>query len=70
MFSSWEDWDFISATYFSFITLTTVGFGDLTPHQSFKNGIKEDATVADQVKMVCAIVYCSIGIYTKCIHEL
>ena len=61
MFSAWEGWDFVSATYFSFITLTTIGFGDLTPHISFKNGILPDATFLDQLKMVLAITYCSIG---------
>ncbi|XP_071948518.1 potassium channel subfamily K member 18-like isoform X1 [Antedon mediterranea] len=30
----WEDWDYFEALYFSFITLTTIGFGDLVPqHQ-------------------------------------
>ena len=26
-----EDWDYISATYFAFTTLSTIGFGDLSP---------------------------------------
>ncbi len=30
----WEEWDYFEAFYFSFITLTTIGFGDLVPqHQ-------------------------------------
>ncbi|GMS90622.1 hypothetical protein PENTCL1PPCAC_12797, partial [Pristionchus entomophagus] len=31
LLSSWEDWDFFSGFYFSFITMTTVGFGDIVP---------------------------------------
>ena len=28
----WEKWNYFEAFYFSFITLTTIGFGDLVPH--------------------------------------
>lgn len=30
-----EGWSLIDAYYFSVVTLTTVGYGDLTPHSSF-----------------------------------
>ncbi|VDD90262.1 unnamed protein product [Enterobius vermicularis] len=29
--SAWEKWNFFSGFYFSFITLTTIGFGDIVP---------------------------------------
>ncbi len=61
MFKNWEGWSFVQAAYFSFITLTTVGFGDLTPDASFTNGIKAGATFPEQIKMICSLIYCSVG---------
>ncbi|EPB72805.1 Ion channel [Ancylostoma ceylanicum] len=31
LLGSWENWQFFSGFYFSFITMTTVGFGDIVP---------------------------------------
>ena len=64
MFKNWEGWSFVQAAYFSFITLTTVGFGDLTPDQSFTNGIKAGATFGEQIQMICSLIYCSVGLAT------
>ncbi|KHJ86677.1 Ion channel [Oesophagostomum dentatum] len=33
VFSIWEQWDFFTAVYFSFISMSTVGFGDVIPAQ-------------------------------------
>ncbi|CAI5444388.1 unnamed protein product [Caenorhabditis angaria] len=33
LIGTWENWDFFRGFYFSFITMTTVGFGDIVPLQ-------------------------------------
>lgn len=37
-----ENWDFLTSTYFCFITLTTIGLGDVIPGEDHKSKIKED----------------------------
>ena len=38
IFSYIEDWNFIDSLYFVFITLSTIGFGDMTPNFEKLNG--------------------------------
>ena len=63
VFSQWEGWTTMSAAYFSFVTLTTIGFGDLSPIKSFTGIGKPDAGVEDYIKMIFATIYCAIGQY-------
>ena len=37
LFTLWEDWSYIDGAYFSFITFTTIGFGDLVPGERTLN---------------------------------
>ena len=37
LFKYWEEWDLTQASYFCFITLSTIGFGDITPGRDFKD---------------------------------
>ncbi|KAH7959579.1 hypothetical protein HPB49_012082 [Dermacentor silvarum] len=31
LFSVWEEWNYLDGSYFCFVTLSTIGFGDLVP---------------------------------------
>ena len=62
VFSRWEDgWSMMTSAYFSLITLTTIGFGDYAPIESFSGIGKVDATAFDYIKMIFATVYCAVG---------
>ncbi|CAF0766445.1 unnamed protein product [Adineta ricciae] len=34
LFATWEGWSYVDGAYFSFITFTTIGFGDFVPGES------------------------------------
>ncbi|XP_026684902.1 outward-rectifier potassium channel TOK1-like, partial [Diaphorina citri] len=36
VFAAWEEWSFLDGAYFCFVTLSTIGFGDLVPGKSFQ----------------------------------
>jgi len=56
MFGVWEKWDSLDASYFCFITVSTIGFGDLVP------GFSSFKSAADQYKLVCAAIYMLFGL--------
>ncbi|XP_050402823.1 TWiK family of potassium channels protein 7 [Patella vulgata] len=37
LFGLWEGWDWLQSAYFCFITLSTIGFGDVVPGTDFEN---------------------------------
>merc|ERR1719471_50399 len=53
IFQEWEGWSLLDSSYFCFITLTTIGFGDLVPNQQSLDGNK---------KLILCSLYLLIGI--------
>ena len=56
MFGAWEGWDTLVAAYFSFVTVSTIGFGDYVPGTSKfedKNG---------QLQLVMGAIYMVFGL--------
>ena len=47
--------------YFSFITLTTIGFGDFSPTNSFVGIEEPGAGFMEFFRMTFTTVYCAIG---------
>lgn len=58
IFSAWERWTFLEGAYFSFITLTTIGFGDFVPGDAVLNLDAEHG----QAKLIIACVYVLMGL--------
>ena len=54
LFAQWEGWDPITGTYFCFITLSTIGFGDVVPGT--------DSGDWDQQKLVLCAMYLVFGL--------
>lgn len=56
IFADWENWDISSSVYFCFITLTTIGLGDMVPNKSF-----DISTLQGQIQIGITVLYCSVG---------
>jgi len=69
IFSEWEGWDMASSCYFSFVTLSTIGFGDMVPGNSFLD-YKDGGSAA--FKMIVTILYCIFGmaLISMCIQMM
>ena len=49
LFTLWEDWDYLTGSYFCFITLSTIGFGDIVP------GTDMDEWASSEKLVLCAL---------------
>ena len=59
IFHTWEGWDWASAAYFCFITLSTVGFGDMVPTRSF---LGYEESLYGKFQMFVCVTYCAMGL--------
>ncbi|XP_074644051.1 uncharacterized protein LOC141900891 [Tubulanus polymorphus] len=55
LFARWEGWDYLTGSYFCFVTLSTIGFGDIVP------GMKLGSW-ASQEKLVACALYLAFGL--------
>ncbi|XP_074641256.1 potassium channel subfamily K member 18-like [Tubulanus polymorphus] len=49
LFSLWEKWDYLEGSYFCFITLSTIGFGDFVP------GANVDSWSSQEKQVLCTM---------------
>ncbi|XP_043216956.1 TWiK family of potassium channels protein 7-like [Amphibalanus amphitrite] len=71
IFSEWEQWDMMASYYFSFVTLSTIGFGDMVPGNSFLDRTAK-TSFTKAFKMGTTIGYCMIGmaLISMCIQMM
>lgn len=55
LFSLWENWDYVTGSYFCFITLSTIGFGDIVPGMDIQSWSKQE-------KLALCTLYLVVGL--------
>ena len=61
LFGELEKWDFLDGSYFCFITLTTIGFGDMVPGDAVGDGEGDDV-IAYLPGINLQFIFCSLYI--------
>ncbi|XP_055925608.1 TWiK family of potassium channels protein 7-like [Argiope bruennichi] len=67
MFAFLEEWDMLSSGYFTFITLTTIGFGDYFPGKAF-HGYKGSITKTLTLMGTCFYMMLGMALVSMCIN--
>ncbi|KAK3582066.1 hypothetical protein CHS0354_013444 [Potamilus streckersoni] len=61
LFAVWRDWDMLQATYFCFISLSTIGFGDLVPGTDFSLPSAYAELVFGSIYIIFGLALISMG---------
>jgi len=57
LFGVWENWEAMEAAYFCFVTISTIGFGDVVPGAAVGLVSKDDT-----IKMIVDGIYIVLGL--------
>ncbi|KAL8588118.1 hypothetical protein ACOMHN_059492 [Nucella lapillus] len=69
LFSLWEHWNYFDSSYFCFITLSTIGFGDIVPgyeHNTWDNQAKRVSCTLYLLFGLALVAMCFDLIQTEC----
>jgi len=61
LFGEWEGWDFLDGFYFCFITLSTIGFGDILPGDAVDQDENEAKIGLINVQFIFCSLYILLG---------
>ena len=62
LFGELEEWGFLDGSYFCFITLTTIGFGDMVPGDSINDSEHDDDVIDLFPGVNLQFIFCSLYI--------
>ncbi|XP_013164239.1 PREDICTED: uncharacterized protein LOC106115432 [Papilio xuthus] len=62
IFSVWENWSFLDATYFCFIALATIGFGDFVPTSFLTSKHNTENSKNEYIQMIACCAYLVFGL--------
>ncbi|KPJ19763.1 TWiK family of potassium channels protein 18 [Papilio machaon] len=62
IFSVWENWSFLDATYFCFIALATIGFGDFVPTSFLTSKHSTESSKNEYIQMIACCAYLVFGL--------
>lgn len=60
LFGLWEGWDTLQSAYFCFVTLSTIGFGDVVPGTDFDNPQASAQLILGAIYVLFGKCYCQL----------